>query len=438
MSVQANPFKRTTIITMFAIGFVAFIALLYGLGMGDGQASSKNGRAHGASNSLVGYKALADILRQTGIKVQYSRTAAAFDNPGLLVLTPDPFASADDLADIMSDRAYIGPTMIILPKWNVMPASDPRLKKGWIQRLGTLDGDLGEAMLKEIVEVEIHAPEYVDDDNIADTPSNKRPVIQSAVGGPVKVPEAPVTISSVSIRAIVPAPNGDGALVAYRDDGGVYPQLGSQGESPNADARTVDTSLYPLVLVADADLLNNGGMADRQTARHALALMDSVSTGTNGMITFDLTFNGLGSSENLLTLSFRPPFLSATICLVIAALAAAWIAFNRFGAPLREQRSMNFGKTALVNNSAGFIHKMRREHLVTHPYGEIIRAEALHALGLSPDADQEDQNSKLDMLGEVDGYSFTALLNSLNGARNSHEIAQRAAALHHWKKELIG
>lgn len=432
MSVQANPFKRTTIIIMFAIGFAAFIALLYGLGMGNPLSSSKNGQAHGASNSLVGYKALADIMRKTGAEVQYSRTAAGLDNPGLLVLTPTPYTSTDDLTKVMQERAYIGPTMVILPKWNVTSAPDPRLKKGWVQRLGTLGGDFGEAMLKDIVEVQIHVTD------MADTQSNKQPVTRSAVGGPVKVPQAVVTMSGASIRAIVPAPHGGGALAAYLDDGGVYPQLDSLDESRITEEGAVDTSLYPLVLVADADLLNNGGMADKQTARHALALMDAVSTGTNGMITFDLTFNGLGSAENLLTLIFKPPFLSATICLVIAALAAAWAAFNRFGPPVREQRSIDFGKTALVNNSAGFIHRMRREHLVTHPYGEIIRAEAVHALGLSPDAEREDQNSKLDMLGEVDGHSFTALLNSLNSAHGSHEIARRAAALHHWKKELIG
>lgn len=445
MSIQANPFKRTTIIIIFAIGFAVFIALLYGLGVGSPLSSAKNGQAHGASNSLVGYKALADIMHKTGAEVQYSRTAAGFDNPGLLVLTPAPYTKADDLTKVMQDRAYIGPTMVILPKWNVTSAPDPRLKKGWVQRLGLLGGDSGENMLKGVAVVNIHAAENAA--GTADTKSDKRPVIQSAVGGSIRLPEAPVTISGEAIRKIVPAPNGDGALVAYLNDGGlvaylndggVYPQLDSLDESRATDEGNVDTSLFPLVVVADADLLNNGGMADKQIARHALALMDAISTGTDGTITFDLTFNGLGSPENLLSLVSRPPFLSATICLILAALAAAWAAFNRFGPPVRERRSIDFGKTALVNNSAGFIHRMRREHLVSGPYGEIIRSEAVHALGLPPDAVREDQNRKLDMLGEVDGHSFTALLENLNSARNPHETARWAAALHHWKKELIG
>ena len=156
------------------------------------------------------------------------------------------------------------------------------------------------------------------------------------------------------------------------------------------------------------------------------------------MVTFDLTFNGLGTSENLLTLAFQPPFLSATICLIIAAMAAAWMAFNRFGPPARELRSIDFGKTALVNNSAAFIHRMQREHLVAHPYGEMIRGEAIHAIGLSAGADRAEVDAKLDALGEVDGSRFSALLHNLDQARNSRETADRAAALYHWKKELIG
>ena len=129
MSGQASPFRRTTIMIMFAVSFAAFVALLYGLGMGDPLASGKNGEAHGASNSIVGYRALASLLEKTGVPVQYSRSQAGMDDAGLLVLTPGPFTPAADIGAILQQRAYIGPTMIILPKWQV--ASDKKLKRGW-------------------------------------------------------------------------------------------------------------------------------------------------------------------------------------------------------------------------------------------------------------------------------------------------------------------
>lgn len=425
MNGQANPFRRTTIMIMFAVGFAAFVGLLYGLGMGDPLASGKNGEAHGASNSIVGYTALANLLGKTGVQVQYSRSPAGMDNEGLLILTPGPYIPAEDIDAVVEQRAYVGPTMIILPKWQV--ARNPKLQKGWVSRGGLWGDEPGEQMLKQLVEVSIS----VDDK----TPAG-RPLV-SAVGTGFKAPEMAVTIKGDTVRAIVRGPSSKGALVAYLDDGGDYAQLDGLDES-RIDAAEIDESFYPVVIVADADLLNNAGMADKPTARHALALVRAASTASDGGVTFDLTFNGLGSPENLLTLAFAPPFLSATICLITAALAAAWMAFNRFGPPVMEKRSINFGKAALVNNSAAFISRMQRGYLVTDPYAEMIRAQSAEAVGISPQADEQEIHQKLDALGESGGNRFSALFHQLVHARKPKEIADGAAALYAWKKEFIG
>ncbi|VAV87553.1 FIG00483574: hypothetical protein [hydrothermal vent metagenome] len=428
MSAQSNPFKRSTILIMFAIGFAAFVALLYGMGTGDRLASGNNGQAHGASNSLVGYTALVEILRKTGTKVQYSRSPAGMDNPGLLILTPGAYSDAEGLAQVMQDRSYIGPTMIVLPKWQVMPL--PTLKKGWVERYGTLDGSIGTDMLSEIVDVEIGTTEKPLKDSAVK--------LQSAIGGQITRPVQPTTMKGEYLRAITRDPKTGGALVGYYDDGGVYPQLDDLDESQITDEDEIDEGYFPLVIVADADLLNNSGMASKNTAKYALALIAAASAGTGGAVTFDLTFNGLGSSENLLTLAFEPPFLSATICLIAAAIAAAWMAFNRFGPPMRESRSIDFGKTALVNNSASFINRMRRDYLVAEPYAEMVRDDAAQAIGLSHATDRGEVNRKLDELGEVDGNRFSALFNQLYRAHDSREVADGAAALYLWKKEKIG
>ncbi|WP_323799097.1 DUF4350 domain-containing protein [Parasphingorhabdus sp.] len=425
MSLQTNPFQRTTMMIMFALGFAAFVALLYGLGMGDPLASGKNGEAHGASNSIVGYKALANLLEKTGVPVQYSRSPAGMDNAGLLVLTPGPFTPAADIDAVVQQRAYVGPTMIILPKWQV--AKDRKLKKGWMMRGDPWGAEPVTDMLNDVAEAKIS----VDDQARGRTP------MASAVGGSVETPEHPVTIKGDFVRTIVRGPS-QGALVAYLDDGGVYPQLDSLEKSHFTDDDEIDEDFYPVVIVADADLLNNAGMADKQTARHALALVKAASAASDGGVTFDLTFNGLGSSENLLTLAFAPPFLSATICLITAALAAAWMAFNRFGPPVIEQRSINFGKSALVNNSAAFINRMQRAYLVTDPYADMLRSQSAEAIGISPTAGEREIHQKLDALGESDGNRFSALYEQLVRARKPQDIADGAAALHAWKKEMIG
>ena len=426
MSAQASPFRRTTIMIMFAVSFAAFVALLYGLGMGDPLASGKNGEAHGASSSIVGYRALAGLLEKTGVPVHYSRSPAGMDKAGLLVLTPGPFTPAAEIDAIIQQRAYAGPTMIILPKWQV--ASDQKLPKGWVYRGDLWGAEPGVEMLEDTTEASISIEEKA--------PPGKS--VASAVGGSVKAPAKPVMIRGDSIRTIVPGPSARGALVAYIDDGGVYAQLDRLDESQITDPDEIDESFYPVVIVADADLLNNAGMADKQTARHALALVRATATASDGSVTFDLTLNGLGHAENLLTLAFSPPFLSATICLITAALAAAWMAFNRFGPPVTERRSMNFGKTALVNNSAAFIGRMRRDYLVADPYAAMIRRQAAEAIGISPQASEQDMHQRLDALGESGGNRFSALYEQLVRARSPQDIAEGAAALHIWKKEFIG
>lgn len=455
MSVQSNPFKRTTIIIMFVIGFAAFVALLYGLGAGDRLSSGNNGRAHGASKSLVGYKALANLLEKTGREVKLSRNAAGIDKPGLLILTPNAYAEADKLAEVIQERAYVGPTMIILPKWQVATTNlvGMESRKGWATRLGVIESDSGIKMLSDIVDIELQTirPEADEKANEGKSKAviaserqptkskfNQSEIANSAVGDPIPVPDIHITMTGDYIRKIVEDPENEESLIAYVDDGGIYESLEGLDPSGLSAEDEIDAAYYPVVIVADADLMNNTGMGNERIARHAYDLITALEAQTDGPIIFDLTFNGLGSSDNLLTLAFKPPFLSATICLIIAALAAAWMAFNRFGPPAREERSIDFGKTALVNNSAGFIHRMQREHLVANPYGEMIRSEVIDAIGLSPGADREEVNRKLDMLGEVGGNRFTVLLNNLNQAQNSRETADHAAALYNWKKELIG
>lgn len=426
MSQQTNPFNRLTVIIMAVVGFTAFILLLAGMGLGGKFAPSGNGQAHGASNSIVGYKALANLMEKTGADIQYSRNKAGYNNSGLLVLTPNPYSDAKELAEVAQNRSYVGPTLIILPKWAVSPM--PSLKKGWVARVGTFGSDPGQAMLKELADVEINVAEK----------SKSAPASTSVFGNPVKTPPSPVTMSGDYIRTVVREPKTGRALAAYLDDGGDYAQLDSLDPSQITDEEEMDENYYPILFVADADLLNNAGMADEQTARHALALVTALSAGDLGSVTFDLTFNGLGASDNLLTLAFEPPFLSATICLIIAAIAAGWMAFFRFGPPVREARSIDYGKIALVNNSAGFINRMQRQHLVAEPYAEMIRDQALADIGISSALEDSEKNRKLDALGEVNGYSFSAHYHALIRAQNSHDVANAAAALFEWMKEKTG
>lgn len=426
MTAQANPFQRRTIVIMVIIGFAAFISLLFALGANDPSGGGKNGAAHAASNSLVGYVGLAHLLEKTGTPVTYSRNAAGKNFEGLLVVTPDIFADGAALKQLTDDRSYVGPTLIILPKWSVAPGR--KLKKGWVERVGPLGPELLAEMLSDISEVKLKRGN--------DTGGGRR--VASAVGDQVRLPPQPTTVSGDYMRTIIGDAASGEALVAYLDDGGQYAQLDALDESRISKEEDIDPDLFPVVIVADADLLNNGGLADKENARNALALFKAASTGSENKVSFDLTFNGLGRTDNLLTHAFAPPFLSATICLIVAALAAAWMAFNRFGPALLERRSIDFGKAALVHNSADFIQHMGRSHLVTIAYAKAIRRAAIRALNLPATMSDSDIDRELDALGATEQGYFSSLFHALTHAQKAYEIAAAAAALHLWKKEKIG
>ena len=415
-----GPFSARTVIFVVLTGFAAFFGLLYALGQGGAFQPSNNGQAHGASYSLVGYKALAQMIAKSGTEVRYARSPAGQDDPGLLVVTPGYSADPAELAKLVAKRKYTGPTLIIMSKW--LTQDKKGLKPGWTSVIGPGMGDARDlSLLVPGAELAI----------VQDGASKPRLVSPFAERLP-----APRHLTSISGGRLVPVvrdATSNGIIVTLLDNGGYYPEfLGDDTPKP-ADAGDYD--IYPVVIVADPDLFDNMGLADKATARHALALIDTMHY-DDSPATFDLVMAGLGSSDNLLSLAFRPPFLSATLCLIAAALAAIWMAFNRFGPPAHAARALDYGKTALVRGSAGFVARVKREYLLAAPYAALVRAQAAAAAGIPATLSAEDTEQQLDRIGSYRGHSFSALADHLRAATSPADIAARAAALYEWKKEM--
>jgi len=427
----ANPFARRTVLLMVLIGFAAFLALLYALGAGGALRSTKNGAAHGASQSLVGYAALADLLRRTGSEVHFGRS----DNhvrpeQGLLILTPDPSADPKTIAEIVSARQDVGPTLIILPKWQTKPLSP--LKPDFVRLVAPTTSYIGARLLSGITPVTIRQSGPATDTNAASaTPrggAQRQADMQKAM---LKVR---YTISGDALRAIIV----DGQRhteVALLKDGGWYPALDRLAPDNPDPARGYQQGRYPVVIVADADLFNNYGLANRANARLAVRLIDTMMTGGSAQIVFDLTQNGLGSRPNLLSLAFRPPFLSMVLCLVLMAIALIWIGFFRFGPPLADHRAIAFGKQALVANSAGLIRRLRRDSAIANAYADLIRERAARALGLPPTMSHAEIDARL---AQLDAGAYPSLEAEIRRARSRPEIVRLARALYDWKRDRIG
>ena len=162
------------------------------------------------------------------------------------------------------------------------------------------------------------------------------------------------------------------------------------------------------------------------------AKLDAAGEGQNLPIVFDLTTNGLGQSRNLLTLAFEPPFLAATLCLLVALLLVGWRAFRRFGPPLAEEQALSFGKAQLVENGGGLIQRTGRMHLLTRPYAALVESRLARKLGV-----RSGSRSVLDAALVRRGLDpVSPRLETLESARNTRDILRAARALHSLERTI--
>ena len=411
---SGGAFNPKVVLGMLLFGAIAFIAMLYFIGTGETGRDANDGGAHGAGKGLNGYAALVGLLGEQGHDVSFSRNDAAMDDEALLILTPPAFADAEEIQTIVDNRRWIGPTLVILPKWSAfqVPSSlSGDAKDGWVQLAGT------------------NAPAWAAELNYELAPEIRK----TSTGwsgldrrGTLPVPDQSMGTQSGMLVPLVLAQ--DGAILAgYSDDNGFYPALAQVAGVDAGNPDNLDSGKWAVTFVIEPDLMNNYGFADRGRAELAAALVETAMEGEELPVVFDLTLNGLGASQNLLTLAFTAPFLAATLCLILAMFVIAWRAFRRFGPPVTEGRAIAFGKARLVKNSAGFIQRSKRLHLLARPYADIVREQIVTKLALRKPDDEAIDNALAKRLQDAPRYSTSAA--DLRNAKSPGEILRAAAAL---------
>ncbi len=424
MSAAPSPFGPRGVLALVGIGALAFVALLYALGAGLTGGGGNDGGGHALSRSLTGYAALAELAERAGMKTEVVRDPSALDEEGLLVLTPPHDADAAELDRIVRERRYAGPTLVVTPKWFGMPlpAEATQGKAGWVMLGGG------------------SSPEWrgFHDEISLDLPEGKETVAVQwrAQGrrGTLPDPKFVQTGSGMGLVPLIRPTSGSGMLAGYSSDDGRYPAL-LDFSGAGAPLGGGDEDLYPVIFVFEPDLLDNYGLAHRETALGALALLRAANAGGAGPIRFDVTLNGLGRTRNLLTLAFTPPYLAATLALLMACFVAGWRAFNRFGPPRVGVQAIAYGKTALVENSAGLIRRAGRLRLLGAPYAALVATRLVRLLGLPPGASAEAIDTAQSRRG-LPGPTFSELAAALAAARTPHDLIRRAAALRSLEKAL--
>lgn len=427
MSVRGNAtFNPRVVLGMVLFGALAFVAMLWFISAGDTGPGEGGSSDHAAARGLNGYAALAKLLEEDGHAVTLARNVGAHDTADLLILTPPHFTDAAELQAILDARRYSGPTLVILPKWyaSEVPAGlgSPG-KQGWV----TLNPgsppswplDFAEPYRFEIESNQVKglAPHW------------------NGLGysGALPAPKNSVRIGESDLMPLVSDSSGR-PLAGYVVDNGWYPVLDDAAGRTATNTDELDSERWGVVFVAEPDLLNNYGMADRTRADLARDLVRVAMEGEDLGVTFDLTLNGIGQTQNLLTLAFTPPFLAATLCLLIAMLVVGWRAFRRFGPPVEENREIDFGKERLVANSAGFIQRTGRIHLLAAPFAALVAGRVATLLRLRG-ADDADIDEALRRRGH-DGQAFSAAAAQLRSARSRPELLRGARALKDIERNL--
>jgi hypothetical protein len=423
MSPNPAPFSPRVVLSMLLFGALAFLMTLYFIGLGENGRGTNDGGAHVGGRGLNGYAALADLLERRGWQIERSRSEARLQAQGLLVLTPPAGTEGDKFGEVVAGRRHAGPTMVILAKWSAMELSriSDQAEKGWVV--------LGDPAAPGLAG-------FHDDISL----SLGRAARWRGAGTSGRLPVPDKVQSGSGPTQLVPlVTSDDGRILAgFMADEGQYPDLYAMAGVDPASGGD-DEDLYPLVFVFEPDLLDNYGMARRENAVLADRLFGAIAPAGKVPVVFDLTFNGLGRSTNLLTLAFTPPFLAATLCLLIAAIAIAWRAFRRFGPPLAEERRIAFGKSQLVRNSAALIRRTGRLHLLGPPYAAMIRARMARALGLHRAGSVAETEAAIDRLLAArcaESSDFSARAERLGHARTAHELLRAAQALRQIERML--
>lgn len=394
-----GAFSPVTMVIVLLVGVVA----LAGFGLLSAYLpelkSGNDGGGHALSRASTGFGGLPPLLRGLGEPVVLNRGEMTEGAAGsLLVLTPSIGTESKRIADM----AHAGPTLIVLPKWEVIPDSR---RRGWVRTAGELPA---RGVLK-ILPPGLRSKTTITQTSGISTVDLRRPD-GTPFGARVSV-QSLRTISGPNWIPVVVDARGRPVLVMHRR-----------------------ANTYVL---ADPDFISTHGLKTFAGARTAVDLL-GVIRAKDAPVVFDLTLHGLQRSRNLLRLLVEPPMLGMTLVMAALAVFAGFQAAIRFGPAREAGRTVALGKRALAENTAALVRMARREHHMAAPYALLVRAAVARAIGAPRALNDDALNAFLDRVSRITGASdtYSALAEQARAARTPGDLMKVAGSLHRWNQEL--
>jgi len=394
---SSSPFRTRTVLLLIAAGLVLMLGFLLVSGYGDRVDRQRSNIPSPTSRFATGFRALSDLVEKSGGTVTLSGDAAARPDKGLIIFTPSLRTEPAELEAALKEAAgENAPVLIVLPKWWTQPQKrHPTREERHSQFLSV--SYKNEVLLAPIVKVKVG--------RLTDT---KLKYPAGLALRPFVTPRQVQSIHSDKIHPLITAPDGSAVL-----------------------AEVKDKHIY---ILADPDLLNNLGMAERQNAFAAIALLTALDPDNPGTIVFDTMLPYGAGGRNLIQLMFEPPFLGVTIALFIAALLAGIATWARFGPPRREPRGVAFGKRALIENIVGLARRAQRVREGGDAYTDSVRDWAARRLALPRTLQGEALDAHLDSLRTTTPYA--AWVDRVRNAKTEAELLHAAQKLDDWRKEV--
>lgn len=391
----APAFSPRIVLALVLVGIVAFAGLSVLSAYAPDLRSTQDGRAHALSKSAVGYAGAPILLKALGVPVTVSRTRPTRPSGSLVILTPEPGLSARDM------QAYPkGPqTLIVLPKWNAAP---DMVRAGFVRKAGVMRNRM---VFQRVLS------SYARTSRLDHATGRARPVLRGVDG---------VFAGATDLR-----PGPIDQLQTLSGDGWVPLIVDAQGRAVLARSRKTPS----IWVLAEPDLLNNQGLASRDTARVALMILAG-ARGDRRPIVFDTTLNGFARTRGLGRLMLEPPWLAATLIAVAAAVLMGAHALARFGQPRRRGRVFALGARALVDNSADLVRMARREAEFAPAYADLTSNLVIRAAGHASDDWLEDLAARRGAL------SPATLAAEAAEAKTRDDLLAVARKLHDWRGEM--
>lgn len=469
-------FKPMTLFALLAIGVFSFGALLVLGGFAKDLRKTAPGQATPRSVSAVGYQALQNYMNANGYVAHETRDDRTYyvKQNQLVILTPSRPSSR--LASNVKDPYDGEARLIVLPKWTVfqMRAREGETaKKGWVRKTsqrGLFYPSYYNSMLDDMPVIKrVSNISQNIDINFATRQNRNLPDSSELDIDSLQYfdLDARWTNYRVELQKILDREKEEARKKAAEERGETYepPKEKKKKKKKESKSEEKEETEEPKPLpehtvlmridgkpvlikmensrtyiLSEPDLLNTMAFQTQTGARLALGVVDEVLVDSSAEFfhaDFDVSLHGIESNRNLIKLMVTPPFLAATLCLLLAGGLVAWQGFNRFGDPARARPDYAQGPVSLAETAAEFMEVANRTHKTGEAYAALIRRQVIAELGYKGRAETaadtllDGREKRLEI-----SPTYAELKTKISSA-SPQSYSQYARALATWRDSMI-